>query len=176
MLQGGTLQEEAMLQSNTSAGIRTWVVPLYRLAGSPWRSSSWARAQPCPQSTGALQLWCTSTTPMLPQAPQSPFFWIRRIVRSSLPVTLHRVYSARRRNVTAMYVHMFARGGLLLDCGEGTYGQLRRRYGAAGADDIVSKLAAVWISHIHADHHAGLARHVCSQPRCRHMPGGLMRR
>ena len=57
-----------------------------------------------------------------------------------------------------MYLHMFARGGMLLDCGEGTYGQLRRRYGAAGADSIVSRLRAVWISHIHADHHAGLAR------------------
>ena len=50
-----------------------------------------------------------------------------------------------------------SQGGMLLDCGEGTYGQLRRRYGAA-TDEIVAGLKCVWISHIHADHHAGLGR------------------
>ena len=40
-------------------------------------------------------------------------------------------------------------GGMLLDCGEGTYGQLRRRYGAA-TDEIIAGLKCVWISHIHA--------------------------
>ena len=67
---------------------------------------------------------------------------------------------SKYRNVTATYLHMFAHGGMLLDCGEGTYGQLRRRYGAAGADHIITGLKCVWISHIHADHHAGLARWV----------------
>ena len=45
---------------------------------------------------------------------------------------------------------------LICHAGEGSYGQLLRRYGAAGADDVVRRLAAVWISHIHADHHVGL--------------------
>ena len=48
-------------------------------------------------------------------------------------------------------------GGLLLDCGEGTYGQLVRRYGA-DTDAVLAGLRLIWISHIHADHHAGLAR------------------
>ena len=48
---------------------------------------------------------------------------------------------------------------MLLDCGEGTYGQLRRRYGAA-SDEIIGALKCIWISHIHADHHAGLGRSV----------------
>ena len=53
-------------------------------------------------------------------------------------------------------------GGLLLDCGEGTYGQLVRRYGGAtGA--VLAGLRLIWISHIHADHHAGLAR--CAVPK-----------
>ena len=69
------------------------------------------------------------------------------------------------RNVTATYLHLFARGGLLLDCGEGTYGQLRRRYGER-ADAVVAGLKGVWISHIHADHHAGLAR--CAELGRRH--------
>ena len=42
--------------------------------------------------------------------------------------------------------------------GEGSYGQLVRRYGAEGAADVVRRLRCVWISHIHADHHAGLPR------------------
>lgn len=67
---------------------------------------------------------------------------------------------SKYRNVTATYLHMFAHGGMLLDCGEGTYGQLRRRYGAAGANRIITGLKCVWISHIHADHHAGLGRWV----------------
>jgi len=64
---------------------------------------------------------------------------------------------SKYRNVTGLYLHRFGAGGLLLDCGEGTYGQLVRRYGA-GADGVLAGLRLIWISHIHADHHAGLAR------------------
>lgn len=32
------------------------------------------------------------------------------------------------------------------------------RYGVSGADDVVRSLSCIWISHIHADHHTGLAR------------------
>ena len=42
--------------------------------------------------------------------------------------------------------------------GEGSYGQLVRRYGAEGAAGVIRRLRCVWISHIHADHHAGLPR------------------
>ncbi|KAL2612602.1 hypothetical protein R1flu_024294 [Riccia fluitans] len=65
---------------------------------------------------------------------------------------------SKYRNVSAIYIHLFKRGGLLLDCGEGTYAQLIRRYGTRTADEIVAGLKMVWISHIHADHHTGLAR------------------
>ncbi len=34
---------------------------------------------------------------------------------------------SKYRNVTALYVDLFSRGGLLLDCGEDTLGQLKRR-------------------------------------------------
>ena len=34
--------------------------------------------------------------------------------------------------------------------GEGSYGQLVRRFGAAGADDVIKRLSLIWISHIHA--------------------------
>ncbi|KAI4329227.1 hypothetical protein L6164_021514 [Bauhinia variegata] len=65
---------------------------------------------------------------------------------------------SKYRNVSAIYINLFSKGGLLLDCGEGTLGQLKRRYGVDGADDAVKALKCVWISHIHADHHTGLAR------------------
>ena len=35
---------------------------------------------------------------------------------------------SKYRNVSAIYVHLFGKGGILLDCGEGTYAQLKRRY------------------------------------------------
>ncbi|WCJ40821.1 tRNAse Z TRZ4 mitochondrial [Euphorbia peplus] len=65
---------------------------------------------------------------------------------------------SKYRNVSSIYVNLFSKGGLLLDCGEGTLGQLKRRYGVEGADDVVRNLKCIWISHIHADHHTGLAR------------------
>ncbi|MCO5614202.1 hypothetical protein L7F22_068482 [Adiantum nelumboides] len=65
---------------------------------------------------------------------------------------------SKYRNVSGIYLHLFAQGGILLDCGEGTYAQLKRRYGSEVADGILRNLKCVWISHIHADHHAGLPR------------------
>ena len=61
--------------------------------------------------------------------------------------------------ITAAGIHLdlFKHGGMLLDCGEGSLGQLRRRHGR-GADDVVRALQCAWISHIHADHHIGLVR------------------
>lgn len=53
-------------------------------------------------------------------------------------------------------------GGVMLDAGEGTYGQLCLRYGGLSRPaheivaGLVADLKAVWISHIHADHHLGL--------------------
>jgi ribonuclease Z len=65
---------------------------------------------------------------------------------------------SKYRNVSAIYVHLFKQGGIMLDCGEGTYAQLTRRYGSVGAHEVLAGLKCVWISHIHADHHTGLAR------------------
>ncbi|GAB2250152.1 hypothetical protein Droror1_Dr00013511 [Drosera rotundifolia] len=65
---------------------------------------------------------------------------------------------SKYRNVTSIYFDLFSKGSLLFDCGEGTLGQLKRRFGVEGADDAVKKLRFIWISHIHADHHSGLAR------------------
>lgn len=34
---------------------------------------------------------------------------------------------SKYRNVSSIYLNLFSRGGMLLDCGEGTLGQLKRR-------------------------------------------------
>jgi len=47
-------------------------------------------------------------------------------------------------------------GGLLMDAGEGCMAQLTRCYGGAGAATQAAALAAVWLSHKHADHMLGL--------------------
>ncbi|EPY54194.1 3'-tRNA processing endonuclease Trz2 [Schizosaccharomyces cryophilus OY26] len=44
---------------------------------------------------------------------------------------------------------------ILLDCGEGTLGRLARQYGDCLNDEI-SSLKWIYISHMHADHHAGV--------------------
>ena len=45
---------------------------------------------------------------------------------------------------------------VLLDAGEGTLGQLYRVRGHAAAPALLARIAAVLVSHMHADHHLGL--------------------
>ncbi|KAK8956157.1 hypothetical protein KSP40_PGU015800 [Platanthera guangdongensis] len=65
---------------------------------------------------------------------------------------------SKYRNVSSIFVNLFSKGSMLLDCGEGTLGQLKRRFGVEGADIAVKALKCIWISHIHSDHHTGLTR------------------
>ena len=41
---------------------------------------------------------------------------------------------------------------MIMDCGEGTFGQIQRFYGDR-TDDILASLHSIFVSHIHADHH-----------------------
>nr|XP_044986580.1 zinc phosphodiesterase ELAC protein 2 isoform X2 [Jaculus jaculus] len=59
------------------------------------------------------------------------------------------------RNVSSTLVNISPDRSLLLDCGEGTFGQLCRHYGDE-VDRVLSTLSAVFVSHLHADHHTGL--------------------
>ncbi|KAM7475988.1 hypothetical protein LguiB_023231 [Lonicera macranthoides] len=65
---------------------------------------------------------------------------------------------SKHRNVSSIFINLFSKGSLLLDCGEGTLSQLIRRFGMKGADDAVRGLRFIWISHIHGDHQIGLIR------------------
>ncbi|KIV97065.1 hypothetical protein PV10_00862 [Exophiala mesophila] len=65
---------------------------------------------------------------------------------------------SKYRNVSAVMLRMPAdMGNYLFDCGEGTLGQLRRMFDGHQLDQILCDLKAIWISHLHADHHLGLA-------------------
>ncbi|KAJ8251752.1 hypothetical protein GJAV_G00225060 [Gymnothorax javanicus] len=59
------------------------------------------------------------------------------------------------RNVSGTLVNISPTQSLLLDCGEGTFGQLCRHYGDK-VDKVLTKLSTVFVSHLHADHHTGL--------------------
>ncbi|RVE69971.1 hypothetical protein OJAV_G00083280 [Oryzias javanicus] len=61
------------------------------------------------------------------------------------------------RNVSGTLVNISPTQSLLLDCGEGTFGQLCRHYGDH-VDEALSKISTVFISHLHADHHTGLMK------------------
>ncbi|XP_035207675.1 zinc phosphodiesterase ELAC protein 2-like [Stegodyphus dumicola] len=59
------------------------------------------------------------------------------------------------RNVSAILVNISANKYLLMDCGEGTQGQIVRLFGDAYSN-VLRDIFCIFVSHIHADHHLGL--------------------
>lgn len=62
----------------------------------------------------------------------------------------------KTRNVSCILVQLRSDKYMILDCGEGSYGQLVRLWGLTAASDVLANLVAVYVSHPHADHHLGL--------------------
>lgn len=62
----------------------------------------------------------------------------------------------KTRNVSAILLQTNIESFILLDCGEGTFGQIIRYFGEKAAMNILSKIKVVYIFHLHADHHIGL--------------------
>lgn len=55
---------------------------------------------------------------------------LENITREDMEIVLLGTGSSqpsKYRNVTSIYINLFSKGSLLLDCGEGTLGQLKRR-------------------------------------------------
>ena len=61
---------------------------------------------------------------------------------------------SKYRNVSATLVRVPGYGNYLFDAGENTLGQLRRVFGDE-LPSVLRDLKAIWISHLHADHHLG---------------------
>ena len=53
----------------------------------------------------------------------------------------------------------------LMDCGEGTFGQLIRMFGYRRALERLKQMQFIWISHRHADHMSGLIEILCQRPK-----------
>ncbi|XP_017757933.1 PREDICTED: ribonuclease Z, mitochondrial isoform X2 [Eufriesea mexicana] len=60
------------------------------------------------------------------------------------------------RNTSGILVRVNKDTSILLDCGEGTLSQIIRFYGISEGINILCTIKAIYISHIHADHHLGL--------------------
>ncbi|ODA76973.1 hypothetical protein RJ55_07490 [Drechmeria coniospora] len=63
---------------------------------------------------------------------------------------------SKHRNVSGTLILVPGIGNYLLDCGEGTLGQMRRAFDPDEAADVLRNLRCVVVSHVHADHHLGL--------------------
>uniref|UniRef100_A0A3B4FYH7 Zinc phosphodiesterase ELAC protein 2 n=1 Tax=Pundamilia nyererei TaxID=303518 RepID=A0A3B4FYH7_9CICH len=87
--------------------------------------------------------------------------WQRLVCQGKYPEVVFlgtgSAFPMKIRNVSGTLVNISPSQSLLLDCGEGTFGQLCRHYGD-DVDDALSKIATVFISHLHADHHTGLVK------------------
>ncbi|KAH9941310.1 uncharacterized protein BXZ73DRAFT_42209 [Epithele typhae] len=67
------------------------------------------------------------------------------------------------RSLSALLVQTPENGSILLDCGEGTWGQIARAFGEdparkSGAWAVLRDLQCVFLSHMHGDHHMGIAK------------------
>jgi len=59
------------------------------------------------------------------------------------------------RNVSCILVETQSEKFIMLDCGEGSLGQLYRQRDKEGAQKALRNLKAIYISHQHSDHHLG---------------------
>lgn len=66
-------------------------------------------------------------------------------------------------SVSGTLIQIPRHGTVLLDCGEGTWGQLARSFGndparTSGVWAVLRDLKCIYLSHMHGDHHMGLSR------------------
>ncbi|KAJ3446398.1 zinc phosphodiesterase elac protein [Anaeramoeba flamelloides] len=64
---------------------------------------------------------------------------------------------SKYRNVTGILIKVDSTLNILLDAGEGTFGQLLLNYDLQTME-VLLNIQLIWISHVHADHHLGLIK------------------
>lgn len=77
--------------------------------------------------------------------------------------TLYFVMTDAGFQVLSTLIRIPGWGNVILDCGEGTWGQLARHFGTDesapdNAWDILRDVKCIFASHIHGDHHMGLSQ------------------
>jgi len=80
-----------------------------------------------------------------------------------VPLGTNSAIRSRYRNVSGQLVRIPDWGNVLLDAGEGTWGQMARYFGTdpgrpSNVWQALRELKCIFISHAHADHHVGLAK------------------
>ncbi|MCI04880.1 zinc phosphodiesterase ELAC protein 2-like, partial [Trifolium medium] len=90
-----------------------------------WQDSSQTKEDPVPVADHQMVI----EEPWLCEDGITPAC-LENIRRDDLEIVLLGTGSSqpsKYRNVTSIYINLFSKGGVLLDCGEGTLGQLKRR-------------------------------------------------
>ncbi|XP_065164662.1 ribonuclease Z, mitochondrial isoform X3 [Atheta coriaria] len=77
----------------------------------------------------------------------------------------------KTRNTSGIMLFTNEESNILIDCGEGTYGQTIRFFGDKRALKVVANTDAIYISHLHADHHIGLIGYLQGRRRARSLLG-----
>ncbi|XP_014213770.1 ribonuclease Z, mitochondrial [Copidosoma floridanum] len=62
----------------------------------------------------------------------------------------------KSRNTSGILFQIDEETSMLMDCGESTVNQLVRFFGEAETDKVLKSIKAIYVSHLHADHHLGL--------------------
>ncbi|KAF8159401.1 hypothetical protein B0H34DRAFT_703302 [Crassisporium funariophilum] len=80
-----------------------------------------------------------------------------------LPLGTAASLPTKYRNVLSTLIRIPSWGSILLDTGEGTWGQMARHFGLDkdmpnNVWDVLRDLKCIFVSHMHGDHHMGLAK------------------
>ncbi|GAX76738.1 hypothetical protein CEUSTIGMA_g4185.t1 [Chlamydomonas eustigma] len=71
---------------------------------------------------------------------------------------------SKYRGPSAILLMLPEARSMMIDCGEGTWGQMVRMLGLTQAKRMVNSLVCIWISHKHADHVLGLEQLLAQRP------------
>lgn len=120
-----------------------YLTPNFGIPLRPWRNvSSPYSGEPMPDAPESEVPYCISA--LSPRTVGVRFFG----TGAAIP--------GKHRNVSSTMLDMFERGGVMFDCGEGTWGQMVRHFGMGRAQRALCMMKVIFISHMHADHHLGL--------------------